>query len=653
MNAPDDTPDFLKDIRKEAAEYSAAAEVINAAQHSMFTTLQAELENIRRLPADEIVDRWLPRALLLKKSEAKEFIAEVSRLTGRGKQALNADLKDAREVEKTTRATARARQNARGRIFTEYQPAALTHHAREIEEAISADAAPGEYVDFGGTLSRVAYQQLPFTHEIDDEEGDAPSVPQIAPLGEVDVLEKAEAVYALCTYGKNDTPHAIAIPERIINIILRKSEHNAPRITGLVTHPLVFSDGEIFSSRGLHKSGLFLACEQVEDLRPYSRKEAVAAISRLRAEFLDGFEFAEPIDSAVALAGLLTAVERRVMDVAPGLEIIAAVQSSGKTTLARRLHVILTGSDMPVLTFPRNDEAEVRKTVLAMLLRNPSMCCFDNIPDGTRFNSATISAVMTSQSFQQRILGQSRDVACPTNVFFCITGNNIQLGADETSRWMTTRLAPQTAHPEARRFKHADVVGHALRMRDAVLRDVVGIVAGYVKSKERIEPKSRFNKWDALVRQPLIWAGELDVAEVFATNSRNSEHVLAYEALLLELCNIFSKDKLSDAEREKLEPNTLTSKFTSPDVVNALTGDASSPLRLALENLRVRDVESTRAIGAALKTNTGRIAEIATDDDYGLLNVTKNLCLRHEVQRPLNLFYVVEVPRNDADDDDF
>lgn len=559
--------------------------------------LAKTLLGIRGLQPDEILRRWIPIALLLSKSEAAELIAEVSRLTDRGKRVLSADLAEARRKKEIERTLERAEQQAHGRKLIEYNPSCLTKHALEIEQMILDRAAPGEYVDFGGALSHIAYQQLPYTHEIDDEDGHAPEVPQLAPLSEVDVLGMTEAVVALCTVNSKGVAVPMAVPERIVNIILKKSEHKAPRIAGLVTHPLVLPNGEILAVRGLHKSGLFLACESIDGLRPYSRNEAAAALLRLRSEFLEGFEFASEIDSLVAVGGLLTGVQRRWMDMAPGLAILAAVQSSGKTTLARRIHVLLTGRDMPVSSFPPNDESEVGKRLLAMLLRGPAMVCFDNVMDGMTFRSGAISSAMTGAIYEQRILGMTRDAACPTNVLFCLTGNNISLGPDEVTRWMTTRLAPQTARPESRRFKHPDVVGYALGIRDGVLRDVIGIVAGYLNNGASLAPSTRFVQWDSMVRQPLLWAGGGDIAQVFDNNNANAEHVLALESLIADLAELFGEERFNAAK--------VSAAASAGDGI-----DVHGRLRTALENLRASDVTKPRSVAHVLGAQAGRIAVI-------------------------------------------
>ena len=139
---------------------------------------------------------------------------------------------------------------------------------------------------------------------------------------------------------------------------------------------------------------------------------------------------------------------------------------------------------------------------------------------------------MTSPVLVQRLLGASKDTSCPTNVMFCITGNNLSLGPDELTRWLVCRLQPGEIRPEARNFKHTDVVAHALSVRAAVLRDALSIIAGYKLFGGDIAPASRFPIWDSVVRQPLMWAGGEDVDECFTANADDSESRQAHSALV-------------------------------------------------------------------------------------------------------------------------
>ena len=97
-----------------------------------------------------------------------------------------------------------------------------------------------------------------------------------------------------------------------------------------------------------------------------------------------------------------------------------------------------------------------------------------------------------------------------------------------------------------------------------------------------------------MVRQPLMWAGALDVAEVFRANAEDSEPVKAHRALLWALSTIFGGRW-----------------FKAREVVTAVTtSDARDTLREALESLRVKDVGSTKSVGHVLKTSRERVANV-------------------------------------------
>ncbi|MFO1267130.1 MAG: hypothetical protein U1F67_10375 [Rubrivivax sp.] len=464
------------------------------------------VDYLRTLSREAVLERWAGLAQLLQRDAAEEVLDEVQRITKVGMRPLRAALADARSAASAQRRADAVRAKAGKRQVIEYRPDERAKQADQVERAIVAAAKPGECVSFGSVLSHVVVRALPCTHQVDDTEAPPPPVPQIEPLDSEAMLRKVEAV-AMFVETVDGVPRVLPVPDKVIAILVNGRDHSAPKVTGLVTHPIVLPhNGVILASDGLHApTGLFLSgAGFVPSARPYTRAEAQAALQRLRDVFLEGFEFSTQLDADVALAGLLTGVQRRVLDAAPGLAVLASAQSSGKTTLARRLHILLTGQDMPVSSFPEGDEPEAQKRLLSVLLRSPAMVCFDNLTDGCTFRSAVVAAAMTSSVFQQRILGATRDAEAPTNTLFVLTGNNVGLGADEVSRWIVTRLAPAVARPEERTFANPDVVAHALAARAAVLGDVVGLIAGYLRSCESMPTATRFPRWDRAVRQPLV-----------------------------------------------------------------------------------------------------------------------------------------------------
>jgi hypothetical protein len=564
------------------------------------------------LTVDEVIDRlrdlatpsailaaWVPLTLPLSPVERERVIQWVVPNVGAiGPQALKRELRNADAAAKRDRLAADVAAQAGDKVLIPYREEASTEAAAQIEAAIISKARPGEYLSFGGVLSHVTTKRLPDTHLIDKPDEAPPEVPQVEPLDSAAMLQRIEQAVVLHETTRDGLPRPIAVPDRIINYLIRKKAHAAPTINGLVTHPIVLGNGEILSSEGLHPaSGFYLHGVEVPQVRPYSQHEAALALSRIRADFLEGFEFASPLDGDVALAGLLTGVQRRMLDAAPGLAVLASTQSSGKTTLARRIHVVLTGRDMPVSSFPVNDEAEVSKRLLSTLLRSPAAIVLDNIPDGFTFASGALAAAMTSSVFEQRVLGISRDASVPTTTLFMLTGNNLTLGNDEVTRWMVARLAPAGARPQERKFRHPDVVGHARAIRAQTLRDVVGIVAGYVHSGATCQMGgTRYPAWDRFVRQPLAWAGASDVAEVFRANADQSEPVKAHRALLWALGSLFGDNW-----------------FNATAVASATVMSdrpANTTLRTALESMKVLHVDKARSVSRALGAVDGRVGDV-------------------------------------------
>lgn len=562
-------------------------------------TAEQAIDRLRDLKTPEAIrSAWVGLAVPLSAVERECVIRWVDLNIGApGPQALKRELRKVDDQAKRQQKAQAFTDHVGERMPVAYFPEASTEAAATIEAAIVAAAQPGEFVSFAGVLAHVTTKPLPNTHLIDNPELAPPAVPQIEPLDRVAMLQRIERVVVLHEACKDGTPRPIGVPDRVIEILLKKKTHGAPTVNGLVTHPLVMRDGSTLATDGLHaESGLYLFGAALPDVRPYAQHEAAQAVVRLRETFLAGFEFASQLDTDVALAGLLTGVQRRLLDSAPGLAALASVQSSGKTTLLRRTHLMLAGRDMPVSTFPINNETEVAKGLLSALLRSPCMIVFDNVPDGFTFSSGSLAAAMTTSVYEQRVLGVSRDASVPTTVLFGLTGNNITLGNDEVTRWLVCRLAPATARPQERTFRHPDVVAHALAIRPQVLRDVVGIVAGYIASAHVGKVATRYPTWDRLVRQPLMWAGASDVAQVFAANAEQSEPVRAHRALLHALRILYGP-------RE----------FRASDVAAAAVAShagANATLRFALESLAVRAIDQARSVGHALRAAVGRAAEV-------------------------------------------
>ncbi|HCE29610.1 MAG TPA: hypothetical protein DET46_13515 [Comamonadaceae bacterium] len=549
--------------------------------------LCAELmKDLRNMDPERISLEWAPRAAELTETEGRAVLEEVHRRTGQGLRVLSTELREARQHHSAML----LQSNACGRRTIRHRPEMSATQAQEVAELIRTRNPLG-LVRHAGRPVRIASVTPLYSHGATGDE--APEQVLVSAHSRPTLVAAAEDV-ALFTVTTKGGPRPTCIPHAVIDHLITCDAGLVPDISGVVSWPLVTGAGEVLSINGLHQStGLVVhGCPEGVALNAYTKTEAAAALAWLRLHYLDGFEFASPLDADAALAGLFTAVQRPVLDMAPALAILASAQSSGKTTLARRQHLVLTGRDAPLSNLPLGNDEELEKRLLALLLTAPAQITFDNVPDGMALSLGPLNAMLTAPVLEGRILGATQIARASTASAVVITGNNLRLGADETSRTLITRLAPATVRPEARQFINADVVSHAQGIRWQVLTHVVGIVAGYLRSGSDYPTRTRFARWDVAVRQSLIWAGGYDVAEVFERNADNAEHIGALRCLLRCLHTEFESER-----------------FSVRDVINRLVLSLAD-VTDALEALGCRDPQKSKSVGRVLAAQIDRPAMV-------------------------------------------
>ena len=563
--------------------FTLVHEPANTADGFTDVDLCAELmRDLRSMATERVASEWAPRAAGLTETEGRAVMEEVHRRTGPGLRVLGSALREAR----LRHSAMLLQSSACGRQTIRHRPEISAAQAKEVAGLIR-DRDPLGLVRHAGRPVRIASVTPLYSHSVTGDE--APEQVLVSEHSRPTLVAAAEGV-AMFTVNSKGGPRLTGIPHAVIDHLITCDAGLVPDIGGVVSWPLVTGAGEVLATNGLHQgTGLVVhGCPSSVELRAYSKPEAVAALAWLRRHYLDGFEFASLLDGDTALAGLFTAVQRPVLDMAPALAILAAAQSSGKTTLARRQHLVLTGRDAPLSNLPLGNDEELEKRLLALLLTAPAQITFDNVPDGMALSLGPLNAMLTAPMLEGRILGATKTVRASTASAVVITGNNLRLGADETSRTLITRLASAAIRPEARQFANADVVRHAQGIRWPVLAHVVGIVAGHLGSGPTSPTRTRFARWDVTVRQSLIWAGGCDVAEVFERNADNAEHLGALRCLLRCLHTEFKDERFSG--RDVIDRLV----FNSPDMTDAL------------EALKCREPQKSRSLGRVLAAQTDR-----------------------------------------------
>ncbi len=569
------------------------------------------LNDLRRMTISEARAKWVAQCDPLSPSEADQVIDEVCRLTGISKRVAHAELKEhraARRREARERATA-SKVGSREKI--QIDVTRISDTAQKVKRLIGAQVMPEECLVFGGALCRVADDaEFPLAHLADSEDEPVVMV-RFAPHTESTLLTPIEKVVAFIDVGIGPdgapVPRPIAVPVNIIRL-LKDQPEGLPECTGLLAAPLVLPSGRILSQPGLDPhTKLYVPAEaKIDGLRAYNHQEAIEAGKRLIDYLFDGFEFHDPLDGAVALSGLFCLLQRRLMAAAPGLNIVAAAQSTGKTSLASRIVSSITGRPMPVLGLSLDNRGsggeELDKQILACLIASPVAMVIDNLPDGTKFRSDKLAKIMTLPIYEGRLLGGNKQVQAPTNLMQILTGNNITLGLDEAGRFLTSRLVANTPSPHKRSFRHPDVFRHALANRAQVVRDLVGIIAGYKHAVDqglsRCEARSRFSDWENYVRRPLLWACPQipDVADAFDREMDSNDTQWAQRATLLELVRIFGLDQ----------------RFTAANITEKVMTIGSLPaeeaqLRELLMGIGVQDPSNGTQLGRAMTMLLGKV----------------------------------------------
>ncbi|WHZ25322.1 MAG: hypothetical protein OJF51_000117 [Nitrospira sp.] len=584
-------------------------------------TVAERLAKLRALSIDDLKATWKDYVRGLNAEDRHTVLTELARLLGTGVNLLKARLREEHEQKKREA----AQQRIGRRTIIEFRPEDVCDVAHQVEAAMVARLTEGECVRFGDSVVRFCRQTLPHTHQADS---DVSSVP----TGQLDLMTRAkllplvERATVLQIFTESGST-LIGVPHSILDQILVNPRF-IRTVIGLSAHPQVIRTGEIIAASGIDPTtGLFLYGPHIEGLRPYSQAEAREAVDHIVRDLFDGFEFASGLDIAAALALLFTIVERKLMDMSPGFLITASTQSSGKTSLARKIHCAVTGTDAPIFTWP-DDDVEVQKLLLSTLLRSPEVVTFDNCGDGMSFRSPALSAAMTSATKQGRLLGHNRDAVVSTSVVFILTGNNVTLSNDEASRFIPIRLTTKEVSPHKRQFTYPDLIRHALEIRDVVLRHVIGVIAGYLTHNEPVQvAPSRFPQWDRLVRHPLLWSGQEDVGTVFDMNIETSPELGAHRALLHHLRHLYdgkqfsASDLVTDANPRRAAEGS--EQWFGPDPI----------LRETLLALRVKDIKSERSVGHALSRLLGRNAV----NEWGVVlyldRTMKNGLARYEVKR--------------------
>ncbi len=189
-----------------------------------------------------------------------------------------------------------------------------------------------------------------------------------------------------------------------------------------------------------------------------------------------------------------------------------------------------------------------------------SFICFDNC-DG-EVKSPHLASVLTAQIWEDRVLGQNKDVTSQNRTIWMINGNNIVLSGDLPRRAVYIRIEPETDKPwERTGFKHPDIRAYVKKNRGLILSGILCLVRAWIQagcppSDQNISRMGSYEKWQDFIGGTLSYAGYTDFLknneQLFTTLS---SEIGEWEQFFEVWHNIFGDEPKTTKELLKLIDN--------------------------------------------------------------------------------------------------
>jgi putative DNA primase/helicase len=341
-------------------------------------------------------------------------------------------------------------------------------------------------------------------------------------------------------------------PERVAKIILsREGAGKFPQVSGIITTPTLRPDGSVLAEPGYDASTrLYLALDPQFTMPLITAAptpaDAIEALSLLR-DLLSGFPFLSPIDCAVALSGIMTAVLRGAVSVAPMHVFRAHTPGTGKSLLVDVAATIATGRRCPVIAAGKTEE-ETEKRLGALLRDGVSVVSIDNVSG--ELGGDALAQMTERPLVRVRILGKSEapEFECKASIF--ATGNNLILVGDMVRRAVICTLDAGVERPELREFKF-DPMDRVLQNRGSYVAACLTIARAY-NAAGVCRPLGSYDEWSDAVRAPLIWLGEADPVDSMETAREEDPELMSIRELFAQLPSHFPDREWTTADLIKI-----------------------------------------------------------------------------------------------------
>lgn len=383
-----------------------------------------------------------------------------------------------------------------------------------------------------------------------------------------------------------------------------------PKLTAVTTAPLYHPRADrIIERDGFDtETGILVVCPDLDEwpgvpTNP-TQEHVKDALEIIWWPFL-AFPFCGPLDRGVFLAALLTAMGRPAYSTAPGFLIVASTAGSGKSLLARCLSFI-AGCETPAVMTGAEDDAEMRKRLVAVGRRGAAAIVLDNLTG--YLDSDALCAWTTSEYLSDRILGVSEEIMVRTGGLLLATGNNVVPKGDLCRRILTCRIEAEMETPWKRSFD-LDPAQYCKDNRLAMIAAGLTILRFYMARPNPLRDRTAsFESWSDTIRRAVVGVAADELMDV-------SDPVGSIDAAYAE-----------DPETAKLRAllTVWNDRYgKAPSTVAQVKADAvnDDALKAALEEIAWDGREiNPRRLGRWIERNAGRIVDGLKFERAGKVN---------------------------------
>ncbi len=387
----------------------------------------------------------------------------------------------------------------------------------------------------------------------------------------------------------------IDCPKDVADILISRNCWQLPFLNGILGAPTINRSGELITKPGYDEnSGMYLNINKWKKIKQKPTREDAIVARGIIEDLVSEFPFVDDASRSAWMAGFLTALTRWSLPTAPFFGFDAPVMGSGKSLLAELIGYLVNGHEPAMMSQPK-DENETGKKVLAAFMAGDPMFVIDNIE--RPIMSEVLCTIATSKTYRDRLLGQTKMITVPTAVTIIMTGNNLVIRGDLSTRMLIARLDPGVEHPEQRNFKRPDIRQYVLDNRHRYVNAALTIMRAYEVAGRPdcgLKPYGRFEDWSARIRASLVWCGASDPCETRVRVEINDPEREMLRSLIIAWLDYFGDQEV----------------LVSEMIHKAINDNQENELRDALEMIALDGSRiNSRRLGKRISSWEGRVCD--------------------------------------------